>query len=520
MSLTFPASPTVGDTYTVGARTWSWSGTIWEMTGTVAVAGSIGTAELASSAVTTAKIAAGAVTAAKLGNDISLTPADGSITQAKLTSGLSGITATTTSLRSSVITSPFAGQFAFMTDTNAFIRWDGSAWVTAIVTVPSEAPTSLALVSATTTTATISFAEGATGGSAITNYQYALSTNSGSSYGSYNALATPDGTTPITISGLVSGTAYYIKLKAVNAQGASTAESNALSFSTSTLSLSVEYLVVAGGGGAGTGHGGGGGAGGLRTNMVGASSGGGAAASAAMLLVVGTYGVTVGAGAARLSAAANTTAYTDGGQGSNSVFNAITSLGGGFGGGWDNRAAANGGSGGGRGGGSSGYTSGGAGTTSQGYAGGTNALYCGGGGGGAGGAGGTATSSAAGGAGGAGVNSSITGSSIGYAGGGGGGAYPSNAVGGTATHGGANGNALDYGTPGTGGFDAVANKGGGGGGSGGNWATGGAGGSGIVIVRYLTADAPVGITITGGTATTSGTYTVRTFLASGSLVIA
>jgi hypothetical protein len=47
----------------------------------------------------------------------------------------------------------------------------------------------------------------------------------------------------------------------------------------------------------------------------------------------------------------------------------------------------------------------------------------------------------------------------------------------------------------------------------------GAGGSGIVILRYLTSDA-TGYTITGGTATTSGSYTVRTFLASGSLVIA
>ncbi len=60
MSLEFPASPTIGDTYTVGARTWSWSGTIWEITGTVAAAGSIGTTELADSAITAAKIASGA----------------------------------------------------------------------------------------------------------------------------------------------------------------------------------------------------------------------------------------------------------------------------------------------------------------------------------------------------------------------------------------------------------------------------------------------------------------------------
>jgi hypothetical protein len=78
---------------------------------------------------------------------------------------------------------------------------------------------------------------------------------------------------------------------------------------------------------------------------------------------------------------------------------------------------------------------------------------------------------------------------------------------------------LDYGVPGNGGIDAVANKGGGGGGSGGNWATGGAGGSGVVIVRYLTANLS-DRTITGGTATTSGSYTIRTFTASGSLVVA
>ena len=47
----------------------------------------------------------------------------------------------------------------------------------------------------------------------------------------------------------------------------------------------------------------------------------------------------------------------------------------------------------------------------------------------------------------------------------------------------------------------------------------GAGGSGVVIVRYLTSDA-TGLTITGGTGTISGSYTVRTFTSSGSLVVA
>ena len=43
--------------------------------------------------------------------------------------------------------------------------------------------------------------------------------------------------------------------------------------------------------------------------------------------------------------------------------------------------------------------------------------------------------------------------------------------------------------------------------------------TGVVIVRYLTSDA-LGFTVTGGTATTSGAYTIHTFTASGSLVIA
>jgi hypothetical protein len=40
-----------------------------------------------------------------------------------------------------------------------------------------------------------------------------------------------------------------------------------------------------------------------------------------------------------------------------------------------------------------------------------------------------------------------------------------------------------------------------------------------VIIRYLTANA-TGLTVTGGTKTTSGSYTVHSFTSSGSLVLA
>jgi hypothetical protein len=65
--------------------------------------------------------------------------------------------------------------------------------------------------------------------------------------------------------------------------------------------------------------------------------------------------------------------------------------------------------------------------------------------------------------------------------------------------------------------------GGGGGGSGANSSAyvAAAGGKGVVIVRYLTADATRNYaSITGGTKTTSGDYTIHTFNDTGSLVIA
>lgn len=65
---------------------------------------------------------------------------------------------------------------------------------------------------------TISFTPGFNGGSDITNYQY--STNNGTSF---TAFSPADSASPVTITGLTNGTTYQIKLKAVNANGASSA---------------------------------------------------------------------------------------------------------------------------------------------------------------------------------------------------------------------------------------------------------------------------------------------------------
>jgi hypothetical protein len=58
------------------------------------------------------------------------------------------------------------------------------------------------------------------GGSSITNYQY--STNGGSTYTAFSPAVT---TSPATISGLINGTSYSVKLKAVNSMGVGTASS-------------------------------------------------------------------------------------------------------------------------------------------------------------------------------------------------------------------------------------------------------------------------------------------------------
>ena len=259
-------------------------------------------------------------------------------------------------------------------------------------------------------------------------------------------------------------------------------------------------VVVAGGGaggtrnagynGSGTDGGAGGGAGGMIDHP------------AYTLNPGGSVTVTVGAGAPQNYSAPQ----AQGSNGSNSVFDALTAIGGGGGGAGPGGAVAqglNGGSGGGFGGGGTtnagGWNSsyavgtqpaqpGASGTYGYGYPGGNNtnvSPYTGGGGGGAGGAGSPAGSGNVGNAG-SGRATTISGSPVYYAGGGGGAAFaasPQTSQGSGGTGGGGAG-----GDPGNGqGRDGSTNTGGGGGGGCGQPApsgAGGAGGPGIVIIRY------------------------------------
>ena len=100
-------------------------------------------------------------------------------------------------------------------------RGDSSASTSVSVTpstTPS-APTSLTATAGDGQT-TISFTAGSDGGSAITNYKYSLDGTN------YTALSPTDSSSPVTISGLTNGTSYTIYLKAVNANGDSSASSS------------------------------------------------------------------------------------------------------------------------------------------------------------------------------------------------------------------------------------------------------------------------------------------------------
>lgn len=248
----------------------------------------------------------------------------------------------------------------------------------------------------------------------------------------------------------------------------------------------VEVLVVGGGGG---GSGGGGG-------------GGGTAYEAAHQIVSGLYSITVGDGGSGADPS-----VANGTNGSQSTFDTMTASGGG-GGGKYHTAGVNGASGGGGGGTTSSPGSYVGGTASQGNNGGASSNNGGNIGGSGGGGGYSAVGSNAstndGGNGGAGLTSSISGSSVVYGSGGGG---RRGATGGSNGTGGTNaGNAADA----TGG-NGTANRGGGGGGG----STGGNGGSGVVIIKYLTGT----LQATGGTITTSGSYTIHTFTSNGNFEV-
>lgn len=278
---------------------------------------------------------------------------------------------------------------------------------------------------------------------------------------------------------------------------------------------SVEVLLVAGGGSGGGA--GGGGAGGVKITSIGVING-------------QDYPLIIGAGGGQLSGGLQGA----GNNGGNTSGFGVTVLGGGGGGGWASSGSMDGNSGGSGGGAGLTFTentnAGGAGTTGQGFAGGSANDYvtngwAAAGGGGAGSVGADKNGTTAG-NGGDGVQSDITGTALYWAGGGGGGAQNTGTTAGNGGLGGGGGGGVyNDATPGLGdtsgltpgengsvgiGGNGGANTGGGGGGMGISVFTSGSGGSGIVVVSYLGAQRG-----TGGTVTSVGGKTIHTFTSSG-----
>jgi hypothetical protein len=240
----------------------------------------------------------------------------------------------------------------------------------------------------------------------------------------------------------------------------------------------VDFLVVAGGAGGGRGaDAGGGGAGGYQTSL--GTSGADTSALSKITVTAKTYGIDVGSGGT-----GSNTLGVKGGNGTNSVFDTIVSLGGGGGGSQLTADGTSQGANGGSGGGSiTNQTSVGQGTSGQGRNGGqgstTGTTLAGGGGGGASNVGANGSDNTGGNGGNGLANLLRTGSNETRAGGGGG-------AGRTATRasGGAGGGGLG-GIAGTLGTAGATNTGGGGGGGGAAGSEAGQnGGSGIVIIRY------------------------------------
>jgi hypothetical protein len=454
--------------------------------------------------VSTADIADGAVTAAKL-DSAAVTPTAVSDTD-NTSTGQFVLPEGTTAQRPA---SPYSGSQRFNTDLSVMEYYNGSSWQKISPQIATLTSVTGNIYAGVLGLGVLTLAgEGFLSASLVVNFsQVADSINA-------NVTVTPSSDTAATVnipsavySNVTAGNVVTIKVTnsdfsmsgniyktaiALPSGGTITTSgdykihtfTSSGTFTNTVSNLSVEYLVIAGGGGVGARrHAAGGGAGGYRTNVTGQTSGRGSSAESSLTLSTGSKTVTIGAGGASSPELDNSN--TGANNGSNSVFDTITSLGGGWGSAYNGGSGNSGGCGGGSGSRNSPAAAGGSGTAGQGYDGGAGQANTGGGaGGGGGGAGaagaqGASTGSENGGNGGNGQSSTITGSAVTRAGGGGGGGSTSATRGSGGTGGGGDG-ANSTQTPQSG----TANTGGGAGAGGAETDYGQTGGSGIVIVRY------------------------------------
>jgi len=190
-------------------------------------------------------------------------------------------------------------------------------------TPPQFAPTNLALVSKTQTTATVSFTPPPDANPPITNYKYYLQPSGG--WPSEGELSPVDITSPITVTGLTHTTSYSLYIAAVNSLGVGPWSAN-LGFFTDWNNALLSVFMCGGGGSGGT-YGGGGGGG----NWVQLTT-----ANAQFITPGVTYSIVVGAGSSGTGIEVNAST-----GGTSSAFGQVA-YGGGDGGRYNSRAAGGG----------------------------------------------------------------------------------------------------------------------------------------------------------------------------------
>jgi len=190
-------------------------------------------------------------------------------------------------------------------------------------TPPQFAPTNLALVSKTQTTATVSFTPPPDANPPITNYKYYVWSSGGGPV--EGELSPVDITSPITVTGLTHTTSYTLYIAAVNSLGVGP-WSSSLSFFTDWNNALLSVFMCGGGGSGGT-YGGGGGGG----NWVELTT-----ANAQFITPGVTYSVVVGAGSSGTAIEVNAST-----GGASSAFGQVA-YGGGDGGRYNNRGAGGG----------------------------------------------------------------------------------------------------------------------------------------------------------------------------------
>jgi hypothetical protein len=340
MPLSFPASPTVGQTSTQNGRQYTWTGFAWEL------AASAGAADSRWDLFLPAAPTGLTVTEGNAQASLSWTAPTGVIAQAPITdyreqfSTDNGTTWTTFTAAASTATSATVTgltngtavrfRVAAVNGVGVGAYTAASSSVTPIAGTPPNAPTSLTATAGNAQLALSWTAPSAPGTYAITSYTVEYTPSGGSA----QTVSTGNTSTSYTLTGLTNGTAYTVRVAAVSASGAggftgsSTFTPSAMAVvtggtvstpgdgytyrtftSSGTLEISgspltADVLVVGGGGGGGRSGGGGGGVL-YQTNQS---------------IAAGSYGVTVAVSVARGVAA-----------GSSSIGSLFTATGGGAG---------------------------------------------------------------------------------------------------------------------------------------------------------------------------------------------